>query len=278
MCYTRFDSNYTHTNPRRPKLFKKTLMNQRRVIDSADFRPLLGAHYYPWYRAGEDKRHWNENTDYATVVDLPIQGPYSSNDRNVISKHLAWAEQAGLDYLVVNLQIGADGLDMNELKALDLLFDVAAESIPEFSLCFMVSCDKADSKSIDTALNWLDKNYFSRSNYLRLQSKPVLWFFITESFIGHFFHYFSKLFDSARNYQCIAASGFCYTKYLPGHYGEFFDGWSLYSPLQISSEEKWEHIWKSSSQDFIEDTPGKGLSVWQAQDFWSSQTVRIFGC
>ncbi len=34
--------------------------------------PLLGAHYYPWYRAGEQLQHWNENREFAAVTDLPL--------------------------------------------------------------------------------------------------------------------------------------------------------------------------------------------------------------
>ena len=243
------------------QLFKKTLINQRRVINNPGLRPLLGAHYYLWYRAGEEKRHWNENTDYATVTDLPMQGVYSSVDRNVISKHLTWIEQAGLDYLVINLQVSSDGLDKGELKALDLLFEMAAENNPELSLSVMLSCDNTSSKSIDATLNLVEERYISRSNYLLLDAKPVLWYFISESFIGHFYHRFSALIASTRKYHCVAASGFAYTKNLPRHYGEFFAGWTLYSPLQISASKKWEDLWKSSYRDFIEDASGKALRV-----------------
>ena len=252
---------WDHTARNLLKLFKKTLTNKRKLVSSSHYRPLLGAHYYPWYKAGEEIRHWNENSEYATVTDLPIGGIYSSTDASTISRHLNLAVQAGLDYLVINLQVSSEGLDQNDLVSVDLLFDIAAENFPELSLCFMVSCDNADSRSIDSSLNWLDKNYMSRPNYLCLESKPVLWIFITESFIGHFFHSYTRLFDATRGYQCIAASGFCYSKYLPTHYSEFFNGWSLYSPLQIAASKKWENGWKSSTRDFSEDTADTPLTV-----------------
>ena len=88
-----------------------------------------------------------------------------------------------------------------------------------------------------------------------------MWFFTTETFIGHFFYHFSSLIESTRDYHCVAASGFCYSKYLPHHYGEFFDGWSLYSPLQEAPAKKWESYWKTSYQDFLEDKAGGGLQV-----------------
>jgi hypothetical protein len=63
-------------------------------------------------------------------------------------------------------------------------------------------------------------------------------------------------------YQCIAASGFCYSKNLPVHYRDFFDGWSLYSPLQISNPKQWESYWNSSYQDFREDKSGDEIGVY----------------
>ena len=205
-----------------------------KVVSRRNRRPLVGAHYYPWYRAGPDTHHWNENTLYATVTDMPIQGPYSSNDERTISRHLKWIRQAGLDFLVVNLQLSCDGLAGDELESVDLLFEAAAIENPELRLSLMLSCDNADSDSIENALRHVEDTYVRRGNYLKIQSKPVLWFFISESFIGHFFHRFSTLREATRNYHRIAASGFCYSKDLPLHYSEYFDGWTLYSPLILT--------------------------------------------
>ena len=252
---------WDHTARDLLQLFKKTVANQHEVNSSRRTTPLLGAHYYPWYGTGEPKRHWNENTDYATVNDFPVQGIYSSDDRNLIARHLELAEEAGLDYLVINLQVSGSGLDQHELRAVEILFEMAAEQSPELSLCFMISCDKADSASIDSALVWLKENYLHRPNYLCVRSKPLLWFFITESFIGHFFYNFSSFSESTRKFHRIAVSGFCFSKYLPKRYCEFFDGWSLFSPLQAADSEKWESVWESSYDEFKEIKLGNNLNV-----------------
>ena len=248
------DYTWDHTSRNLLKLFKKTLTDKRKVIDNPGIRPLVGAHYYTWYQTGANSRHWNENSDYATVDDLPALGKYSSKDRHIIARHLQLVKEAGLDYLVINLQVSFDGLDKGELEAVDLLFDMAFEYDPALSLSFMISCEKADSNTIDSAIDYLEMRYVNRENYLYLNSKPVLWFFISESFIGHFYHHFSSLSETTRRYHCIAAAGFCYTKYLPAHYSEFFDGWTLYSPLQISPPRKWEPLWNSGYRDFADDS------------------------
>ena len=175
--------------------------------------------------------------------------------------HLDLAEEAGLDYLVINLQVSGTGLDPHELRAVETFFEMVAERSPDLSLCFMVTCEKANSQSIDSSLDWLEENYLHHPNYLHLELRPVLWFFITESFIGHFFYNFNSFSESTRNYQCIAASGFCFSKCLPNHYSEFFDGWSLYSPLQIADPEECESLWDSSYHEFSEIKAGEGLGV-----------------
>jgi glycosyltransferase involved in cell wall biosynthesis len=246
--------NFTwdHTADNLLHLFKRKMTRQKLHRWNRQCRPLLGAHYYPWYGIGDEVRHWNENTDYATVEDLPLQGPYSSDDEAIVARHLELAEQGELDYLVINLQVSETGLDLRELRAVQCLFDIAAKTAPDLSLCFMVTCDKADSSSIDEALAWLEENYFEHPSYLRFDNRPVLWFFITESFIGHFFYNYVRFDKATSNYHRIAASGFCFSKCLPKQYSEFFDGWSLYSPLQIADPAECERLWQSSYQEFKE--------------------------
>jgi hypothetical protein len=54
--------------------------------------PLL-AYYYIWY----DKSSWNR-----AKTDLPLQGPYSSDDPAVMRQHIAWAKAAGIDGFIVS--------------------------------------------------------------------------------------------------------------------------------------------------------------------------------
>ncbi|HLX38110.1 MAG TPA: glycosyltransferase, partial [Candidatus Binataceae bacterium] len=107
-------------------LFKDTVSRRNGTAQ----RPLLGAHYYPWYRAGEEPQHWNENREFAAVTDLPIQGTYSSDDPELIATHLKMAAKARLDFLVVNLQITFQGLNPTELNATRMLFAAARKFAP----------------------------------------------------------------------------------------------------------------------------------------------------
>lgn len=242
-------------------LFKNKLRDRQMTSVLPQRRPLLGAHYYPWYQAGEPVRHWNENTDYATVEDLPEQGVYSSTDPKLIERHLDLADEAGLDFLVINLQVSGKGMDPHEMRAVDAIFDLCSRLKRKLSLCFMLTCDKADSKSINECLARIEEQYAQHPCYLRVGSKPVLWFFVTEAFIGHIFYHHASLADSTNGFQRIAAAGFCFSRYLPAHYADFFDGWSLYSPLQIAESAERAALWHSSHQEFADVKGGKGLNV-----------------
>ncbi|MEM7565163.1 MAG: glycosyltransferase, partial [Pseudomonadota bacterium] len=250
-CVERY--TWDHTARDLLTLFNRTLESRNDTTFSKPNRPLLGAHYYPWYNTGEDTRHWNENSDYAAVADLPVTGEYSSDDDDLILRHLETVQAAGLDYLVLNMQVSFNGLDPRDIRAVEKFFALAAEHSPNLSICFMLAFDKVSSENIDQVFSYLESRFTTKSNYLIVRDKPVIWYFLTESFIGHFYHHFEQFKTASSAYIRIAAANFCYSKYLSVHYSDFFHGWSIYSPLQISNKKRWEALWSTSHIDFAEN-------------------------
>jgi phospholipase C len=53
----------------------------------------LFAYYYIWFNSGS----WNR-----AKVDYPVLGRYSSDDREVMRRHVEWAKQAGIDGFIVS--------------------------------------------------------------------------------------------------------------------------------------------------------------------------------
>jgi hypothetical protein len=53
----------------------------------------LFAYYYIWFNAGS----WNR-----AKIDYPLLGRYSSDDRGVMERHVAWAKHAGIDGFIVS--------------------------------------------------------------------------------------------------------------------------------------------------------------------------------
>jgi hypothetical protein len=56
-------------------------------------RPQIGSYYYPWYTTSR----WENDQD---VLGKPSLGFYDNSDKKVINMHLAWASEAGIDYLI----------------------------------------------------------------------------------------------------------------------------------------------------------------------------------
>ncbi len=76
--------------------------------------PLVLAHYYIWF----DPTSWNR-----AKKDIPLVGRYSSDDEAVMSRHVAMAQQAGIDGFIVSWK-SSERLDAR----LDTLVRVAEEA------------------------------------------------------------------------------------------------------------------------------------------------------
>jgi hypothetical protein len=213
----------------------------------------LGAHYYPWYRAGKNPQHWNESAEFAAVTDFPLGGPYSSNNVSLIQRHLQMAVDSGLDFFVVNLQITFKGFNPTELNATKKLFRMVEEKGYPISLSILIALDTEDPNIIESAIRTVQEEFFSSSAYHRIRNHPVLWYFMNDSFLGYFFYHHQELVSLNGNCHPIATGGLAYNKFLPKLLRDFFSGWCLYSPLEVGTEEKRKLVWKGSYMDFYED-------------------------
>ncbi len=234
------------------ELFRETAENgagRRKVAR----KTLLGAHYYPWYRAGKDPEHWNENQEFAAVHDFPSAGPYSSGDDGLIRRHLRMAMGAGLDFFVVNWQVTFQGLNPTELEATRRLFKTVTENGYPLSLAILVAINTDDPRVIKAALRTAREEFVPSPAYQRFQNRPVVWYYLSHPFMGYFFQHYRDLVRLNRGCHPIATGGLVYNRFLPRMLKGFFSGWCLYSPLQVGPKRTWESIWKETYRDFVED-------------------------
>ena len=216
-------------------------------------RPLLGAHYYPWYRAGEEPQHWNENREFAAVTDLPLQGMYSSDDPEVIQTHLKMAAEAQLDFLVVNLQVTFQGLNPTELRAARMLFAAAEKTAPALKLAILVAINTEDPDAVEETLKLIRSEFMSSPVYHRVRGLPVLWYYLSGPFLGFLFYHRGLLKRLTRGCHAIATGQLIFNQFVPAPLREFFSGWCVYSPLQVGRRGIREAIWTSSYRSFVED-------------------------
>ena len=214
---------------------------------------LLGAHYYPWYRTGDEPQHWNENQEFAAVTDLPSNGAYSSTDPKLIRSHLQMAADAQLDFLVVNWQVTFAGLNPTELEATRRLFAAAEKAPRPLSLVILLAINTEDVKMVQRAVDTLRTEFASSPVYQQIRGRPVLWYYLSGPFLGFLFYHRALLARLTRGFHAIATGQIIFNQFVPRPLRDFFSGWSIYSPLQVGQRSIREGIWTSSYRSFAED-------------------------
>jgi hypothetical protein len=231
------------------ELFHETV--SRRAVRPR--RPLLGAHYYPWYRSGDQPEHWNENREFASVTDLPLGGAYSSGDPRSIGRHLRMAADAGLDFLVVNWQVTFQGVSPTEIEATRKLFAAAEKASQPFALAILLAINTEDAKAVEDAWNLLRTEFMTSRVYHQLRGRPLVWCYLSGPFLGFLFYHRDLLSRLTRGCHAIATGQVIFNQFVPRALRDFFSGWCIYSPLQVGRREVREAIWTSSYRAFAED-------------------------
>lgn len=163
-------------------------------------RPLVMAHYMPWYVAKPISPawgwHWTMNhfdPDQTQEGRRPLAshfypsiGPYDSSDHHVLEYHLLLMKLAGIDGVVVDwyglesfrdypvLHRNSERL-MEQSRTLGMKFAVCYEDqvIPALVKARKLEPAKRVAHVV-RELNWLGDHWFKESSYLRLDGNPVL--------------------------------------------------------------------------------------------------------
>lgn len=153
--------------------------------------PLVGGYYYPWYYA----ERWTREP----VTHTPRLGWYSSDDREVASRHVRWAREAGLDFLLVSwlTASGHEGRNLDEallpaLVADGLRFAILYETPLALGLPAGRPLDFAESLPDGTRVgdrfvehfDQLADRYLNHPSYLRWQERPVVVVYLVRDMIN----------------------------------------------------------------------------------------------
>ena len=161
-----------------------------RVITSENvgvLRPndqMIVAFYYPWYA----KNQWNR---HGTHGHYPLLGNYSSDDTALAEQHIDWAvDRGGIDAWAVSWwnekSPGAkrfvDG--MLSAKNIDKIkFCMVYEAIGALPTRDFTNGTIALDKFISD-MKYFRESYFSHSSYLRTNGRPVVYLYITRSYLN----------------------------------------------------------------------------------------------
>ena len=173
-------------------------------------RPLLLAHYMPWYVAKPHSTiwgwHWTMNVFDPDTKEAgkrrlasqytPAIGAYDSSDPAVLEYHLLTMKMAGIDGLIVDWYGLADHFDYAILKRnSDLLLQAANRFGLKIAVCYedqtVTHLQKAGKlapenrvKHVAAEIDWLQKNWFSNPAYLKYEGRPVLLSFGSDGLTG----------------------------------------------------------------------------------------------
>lgn len=167
------------------------------VVDS---EPTVLAHYMPWYVADRDARtwgwHWTMNAfDPNEVRDgkrniashfYPLIGPYDSGNKDVLEYHLLLMKLSGIDGVIVDWYGLQDFRDYATLhRNTEALLDQADRFGMKVAVCYedqtitpLLEAGKVAAnrrvRHVADEIRWLEKNWFGRPCYVRLDDRPVL--------------------------------------------------------------------------------------------------------
>lgn len=178
-------------------------MNEKRMIAqtaSRQQRPLLMAHYMPWFEAKPKQSqwgwHWTMNAFNPEQITTgkrqiasqyyPLIGPYDSGDATVIEYHFLLMKLAGIDGVIVDWYGLSNFLDYPALhRNTGALVQNAARFKLQIGICYE---DQTIPKLVEAKrimaeqrisfaageLQWLRQNWFRLPSYLQINKKPVL--------------------------------------------------------------------------------------------------------
>ena len=208
-------------------------------------RPLFGVQYYCWYGNGAGSLHWNDDPRFGGVTDMPSLGYYASTDGATIAEQLQAIQSAGFDFVILNLHVDAAGVNERELACVTRVFQVARQSRSPLALALQLCPYDAGADQLTEALR-VARGLAERESYLRIAETPVLFLFWTGVFdrdeptinlIREHTDGFVRIASSLRLYDAHGEANRTFG---------LFDGWSLFSPLELAGEDAWESIWEQA--------------------------------
>ncbi len=137
----------------------------------------VGVYYYPWYEG--DFHGGKYIREHLRPPQLPSLGEYDDRDPEVIAQHLKWSTTANVSLWVSSwwgpgrredrtlLQHILPHEELGEMQI--ALFYETSGRIPNFD----------DVSNVSSDITHMSTNYFAHPNYLRIDSRPVLFVYLT---------------------------------------------------------------------------------------------------
>jgi len=215
-------------------------------LTSSNDGPIFGAHYYGWYGNGLGSEHWNDSAETGTVTEMPQLGYYSSTSGDILEQHLHMAENVGLDFFFFNLHINSNGPIQREMEAFSLMLERAAYLKSSVKICLQLCLYDCTEAILEKIWITLFSKVFRHPTYQQFKGKPLLSIFWTGQYDGDV-AFLKNLRKHSAPVTLLASSLRLYPPHEePALTFGAFDGWSLFSPLELASPEHREKLWREA--------------------------------
>ncbi|RLF40112.1 MAG: hypothetical protein DRN12_06060, partial [Thermoplasmata archaeon] len=239
-----------------------TLINNpysRGTSSNIDDRMVL-AFYYVWYKNDGIRRYWPLRTAYH-----PLLGGYNSSDPEVITQHIRWAKEIGLDGFIVSWW-GINSFTDNNLKK---VIEIANRE--DLTITVYYETTKTQGKPDEEAKNeiieditYIIDTYSNEPCFLWFKNKPVIFIYALWT---HAREFWEEVLGELREQVDVFLVG----DGKPNEYPSF-DGYHFYNPKDIPLDELLEDY-----NRFKEFYPDKLLAGTVIPGFDNRKSKRIKG-
>jgi hypothetical protein len=184
------------------------------------------------------------------VSDSPQLGYYGSARGGTIDAHLRLLDDIGVDFLVLNLHMDETGVNQTEWATLGLIFDRAAALDSKVQLAVQLVPYTDDFGLIDRTVAQVAELYAGQREYLRVDSKPALFWFWSGALDGH--PGLEALRGATAGFTNIATSLRMPTASEAQLTGGLFEGFAPFSPLELAAPDKREAVWSLAYRTAID--------------------------
>jgi len=206
--------------------------------------PLVGIHYFTWYGEGLGGRHWSDNPAFGGVSDAPQLGYYGSLSGDIAARHIELMEEMDIDFVIFNLHVDEEGIDIHQLTAAETMIDVAAQRGSPLHFAVTLCLYTARPPIIEAAMLKIRQGIMAHARYQKLRGKPLLFLLWTGLLDGDYMA-IRLLRTLSEDCLRIAASLRLFDPATESRQTfDLFDGASLFSPLELSAPELWEETWQ----------------------------------
>ena len=161
----------------------ETLQKEIAVPMSVSAKPSIGVYYYPWYR-GESNRWQRAMRLHLKYPQKPKSGLYDSGNPKVIADHIEQSVRGGISFWAVSWWGPGHNTDVifkdNILKHPDsskLNYAILYESTGR-----MGGFNNPNYSKWIGDLEYLEKNYFDNTRYLKIKDRPVIFVYLSREY------------------------------------------------------------------------------------------------